>query len=178
MKALSLHQPWAAAVAIGAKRVETRTWRTSYRGRLAIHASAKAIPASLWPYLMRPHWMAALAPVLADDGDRMPYGAIVGVVELVACVPTDTYRPRSLEAPRYHSPEDFLAGRFWKEWQLGDYSPGRFAWELAGAVCLPEPIPCKGHQRIFNLDLATSNRVRLQLHEAKGPSDVPVHVAG
>lgn len=39
MKALSLTQPWASLVAVGAKRIETRSWRTSYRGPLAIHAA-------------------------------------------------------------------------------------------------------------------------------------------
>ena len=47
MKALSLTQPWATLVVIGAKRIETRFWHTSYVGPLLIHA-AKAIPSS-WP---------------------------------------------------------------------------------------------------------------------------------
>lgn len=41
MKALSLTQPWASLVAIGAKRIETRSWSTSYRGLVAIHASKR-----------------------------------------------------------------------------------------------------------------------------------------
>lgn len=39
MKALTLTQPYATLVAIGEKRLETRSWRTSYRGPLAIHAA-------------------------------------------------------------------------------------------------------------------------------------------
>jgi hypothetical protein len=42
MKALTLIQPWASLVAIGAKRVETRGWRTSYRGPLAIASRASS----------------------------------------------------------------------------------------------------------------------------------------
>ena len=38
MKALTICQPWAELIAQGAKRVENRTWRTHYRGPLAIHA--------------------------------------------------------------------------------------------------------------------------------------------
>jgi hypothetical protein len=41
VKALTLHQPWAQLVAIGAKRIETRSWSTRYRGPLAIHAGAR-----------------------------------------------------------------------------------------------------------------------------------------
>src|SRR5271166_4355910 len=43
MKALTLTQPWATLVAIKAKRIETRSWRTSYRGPFAIHAG-KSFP--------------------------------------------------------------------------------------------------------------------------------------
>ena len=41
MRALSLRQPWASLIADGHKTIETRTWRTRYRGPLAIHASAR-----------------------------------------------------------------------------------------------------------------------------------------
>jgi len=39
VKTLTLSQRWATLVALGAKRIETRSWRTSYRGPLAIHAA-------------------------------------------------------------------------------------------------------------------------------------------
>lgn len=38
MKALTVLQPWAWAIASGLKRVENRTWQTPYRGPLLIHA--------------------------------------------------------------------------------------------------------------------------------------------
>lgn len=41
MKALTLWQPWASLVALGVKTIETRSWSTSYRGPLAIHAAKK-----------------------------------------------------------------------------------------------------------------------------------------
>lgn len=40
MKVLTLHQPWASLIALGVKTIETRSWTTSYRGPLAIHAGA------------------------------------------------------------------------------------------------------------------------------------------
>lgn len=43
MRAISLLQPWATLVALGAKRRETRSWPTRYRGPIAIHAS-KGMP--------------------------------------------------------------------------------------------------------------------------------------
>ena len=39
MKALTVQQPWATLIAVGAKQIETRSWKTDYRGPLAIHAS-------------------------------------------------------------------------------------------------------------------------------------------
>ena len=42
VKVLTLTQPWATLVAIGAKKIETRSWSASYRGPLAIHAAARA----------------------------------------------------------------------------------------------------------------------------------------
>ena len=41
MKVLSLLQPWATLVVLGAKKYEVRGWQTAYRGPLLIHASAK-----------------------------------------------------------------------------------------------------------------------------------------
>jgi hypothetical protein len=33
---------------------------------------------------------------------------------------------------------------------FGDYTPGRFAWEFANMRMLPEPIPAKGAQGLWN----------------------------
>ena len=39
MKALSVKEPWAGLIRSGKKTIETRTWRTKYRGRILICAS-------------------------------------------------------------------------------------------------------------------------------------------
>lgn len=41
MKAITIIQPWATLIAIGAKRFETRSWATTHRGPIAIHAGKK-----------------------------------------------------------------------------------------------------------------------------------------
>ncbi|MFB7763551.1 ASCH domain-containing protein [Streptomyces xiamenensis] len=41
MRALTIRQPWADAIAHGPKRTENRSWTTVYRGVLLIHAAAK-----------------------------------------------------------------------------------------------------------------------------------------
>lgn len=70
MKALSLTQPWATLVAIGAKRLETRSWSTTYRGPLAIHA-AKRFPRNCQELVLHEPFASAL------DGIPLPTGVII-----------------------------------------------------------------------------------------------------
>ena len=44
MKVLSLTEPYATLIRKGIKTIETRSWKTSYRGKLYIHASSTRIP--------------------------------------------------------------------------------------------------------------------------------------
>ncbi|MCK5615423.1 ASCH domain-containing protein [Candidatus Pacearchaeota archaeon] len=41
MRALSVKQPWANLIASGRKTIETRKWKTDYRGKLLIVSSQK-----------------------------------------------------------------------------------------------------------------------------------------
>lgn len=43
MKTITVKQPWAYLLCAGIKDIENRTWKTNYRGRVLIHASAKPI---------------------------------------------------------------------------------------------------------------------------------------
>ena len=80
MKALTVHQPWAWAIAEGYKDIENRTWPTKYRGKLLIHAgnSKKSIDAGY--EFMQEHRQTM--PFL----DELIYGSIIGEVELIDCV--------------------------------------------------------------------------------------------
>ena len=44
---LSIRQPWAWLIVQGHKDIENRTWRTSVRGRLLIHAGKRVCPDGL-----------------------------------------------------------------------------------------------------------------------------------
>lgn len=86
MKALSIKQPWASLIAHGIKNIENRTWKTKFRGRIFIHASAKDAGA-LYELLnekqieaMSNHWTAA--PPFPDR----PISAIIGEVDIVDCI--------------------------------------------------------------------------------------------
>ena len=67
MKALSITQPWATLIAIGAKTIETRSWSTLYRGDLAIHA-AKGFPRYARETLFEEAFRVPLAGVSRRDG--------------------------------------------------------------------------------------------------------------
>lgn len=118
MKALSLTQPWASLVVSGKKQIETRSWATSYRGPLVIHA-AKGYP----PYAQR--FAHGISFILPQD---LPLGALIGRVELVDIKRTEEVAPLISETER----------------DYGDYSAGRFAWIFEEAEAFANPEPYKG----------------------------------
>lgn len=133
MKVLTLTQPWASLVAIGAKRLETRSWQTKYRGPLAIHA-AKGFPASAWALIHQEPFRAALSAFDPPSGwgniDPVPTGVIIAVVDLLDVIPTG-----NLGYGEYLSEP---------ERSFGDYSPGRYAWVMVNPRLIATPIACKG----------------------------------
>jgi len=143
MKCISILQPWASLVALGHKRIETRSWNTKYRGELLIHASKKK-PTD--PYLYDTLHDIATNAGLIRNWSELPYGAIIGKVNLNAVVDVESF----LAFPvgyygdhRYELTEQELA--------FGDYSPNRFGWLLSDPILFKEPIPCKGQLGIWNL---------------------------
>jgi hypothetical protein len=153
MKALSLWQPWASAIALGSKRIETRSWNTNYRGRLAIHA-AKVRDTSYLCYAMTTwHWCGALNRQMSDDTrlwDELPFGAIVATAELVDCRPTLQVPTDLLDMPRRQL-GCAIADYDWTERHMGDFSEGRYAWFLMDIRPLAKPIPWRGLQGLFTI---------------------------
>src|SRR5262245_36031573 len=135
MKALTLFQPYATLAALGAKRRETRPWRTAHRGRLAVHA-CKVFPAALRRLCEREPFRSALRHALGHaDWRALPRGALLGTVELLRCTPLDDLDPDALDdAERAFDP-----------------GPGCWAWELAGARPLAEPVPYRGRLGFFEV---------------------------
>ena len=153
MKALSLTEPWATLVVTGEKKIETRSWKTPYRGLIAIQA-AKNFPAWAKEIIGISYFK-----VLEKHGIFSPkdftLGAIVGVAEITACLSTNddylNFSSSNLEindgvitkgefsSVNYQKP---LPGS--QEIMFGDYSANRFMWFLENCVRLKTPIPCKG----------------------------------
>ena len=145
MRALTILQPWASLIAVGAKQIETRSWATKYRGPLAIHAGKGTqninlckqhiFWSNLWPYEIAAQYS------LQERIDKfLPLGAVIAIADLVNCIKMDyelicfwreTYGP------------DELA--------FGDFTPGRYAWILANVRRI-EPVAAKGMQGLWNWD--------------------------
>ncbi|MBY4726644.1 MULTISPECIES: ASCH domain-containing protein [Burkholderia] len=93
MKALSIRQPWAWLVAHGHKDIENRSWPTSYRGPLLIHAS-KGMTRAEYENAMRFAIVAGVAYEQLQRFDDSARGGIIGVTDLFDCVP-----PSRAESP-------------------------------------------------------------------------------
>jgi len=146
-KVLTLTQPWATLVAIGAKRIETRSWYTMFRGPLLIHAAAglglggrrEMIARCRSDYFDKALESAGYWPVSAIDA--LPYGAIVAATELRGCFRIER-DPRT--GREVYRDARTLVDVGLPEVAFGDYTPGRFAWLLTDVRRLPTPIPAKG----------------------------------
>ncbi len=147
MKGLTLTQPWATLMALGAKQIETRSWKTGYRGLVAIHA-AKGFPTwckNLW--LDEP-----FAAALADISPKLiPRACVVAVGELFGIRPTNELLG--------HHPTPLSD----QERAFGDYTSGRHAWLFRNVVPLPLPIPCKGALQMWEVPPAVAAAIRAQL---------------
>jgi hypothetical protein len=84
IKALTICQPYADQIAKGEKIIENRTWATSYRGPLAIHAGKSRA------------WMDEED---LEERPDMAFGAVVAIAELRDCIRIEDlpleYRDRS-----------------------------------------------------------------------------------
>jgi hypothetical protein len=149
MKALTLTQPWATLVAIGAKRIETRSWRTNYRGPLAIHA-AKAFPRDCRELGWAQPFRCALhhAGIFPNAGAQweLPLGKILATCRLVDCVPTEYMDAKTCPFRDLMTP---------LEMAFGDYSPKRYAWILDGIEALGQAVAAKGALGLWEWDPGT-----------------------
>lgn len=169
MKTITLYQPYASLVAVRAKKFETRGWGTSYHGPLAIHAGKKK-PSDVLGGVDADIIIAmGRALGLIADGasvhvrevtemlDRLPRGAIVSITELAGCFKMWDGRQAGLgegticiKRPNQYWSPNWMG--ITDEYLFGDWRPGRFAWELKEVEALPEPIPVRGMQGLWQWD--------------------------
>lgn len=178
MKLLSLWEPWASLMAIGAKRIETRSWSTGYRGWLAIHAAKRWTKNEIFFSQFGPcaaalgaNWEPALGGIVAvvklidctrierclcssrkTDGDALDWNIDLNPTPCTSCQDIGCH-PRGLD----------LA---YPESEFGNYDEGRFAWFTDNLFRLPEPIPFKGKQGLIEVPEEILNQIRQQWRKA------------
>ena len=130
MKAITIKEPWAMMIALGETKNETRSWRTNYRGWIAIHAAKSMVGSRL------ENDTHTLADQLLGD-QEMPLGAIVAIAKLTDCIEITKEYTESLTL---------------QERTFGYYKPGYFAWTLEDVCRIDTPIKYKGQQGLFNID--------------------------
>lgn len=87
MKALSIKQPWASLIAHGIKDVENRTWKTHFRGKIYIHASAKGTAAEFSVSQTAELFKNEIwHPETGFKSELFEVSAIIGEVEIIDCV--------------------------------------------------------------------------------------------
>ncbi len=128
MKVISIIEPWASLIKEKVKYIETRSWKTNYRGKIYIHASLKKVP-------KKDERINILISLL--ENKNFKYGHIIAEATLVDCIYMD---------------EEFISKikNNNKEYKCGEYSIGRYAWVLKDIKELNEPIPAKGNLGIWN----------------------------
>lgn len=138
MKAITIWQPWAGAVAEGIKENETRSWYTKYRGPIAIHAAQLAIQIG-WARYAGMEAKEVICrrmelPEIFNGPNIFPSGVILATANLVDCIKIT---------------KEYVAALSADELALGDYTLDRYAWKLAEVKKFPEPIPAKGRQGLW-----------------------------
>lgn len=133
MKALTICQPYAELIVRGTKRVENRTWPTSYRGPLLIHAGKSR------------EWLTDDGPNLDPREnygiplEQMTFGAFIGSASMIDCV-------------KY---SDVLDGKYRDKYPWlteHEHASGPWCWVMERMVRLANPVPWRGAQGLWDAD--------------------------
>ena len=125
MKVLSIKEPWASLIMNGTKKIETRSWKTKYRGEIYIHASLSKAK------ITKPE----VYELIKDMNFKCGY--IICKCNLVDCIyMTDEY-------------VNDMKTNHYEEYICGHYEVGRYAW-IVKDVKVIEPIEAKGKLGLWN----------------------------
>lgn len=138
MKGITIWQPWAQLIALGEKEYETRKdsryWRTTYRGRLAIHAG-KQRTEDLVDTFFQARFIETFKRHGITQFSALPLGSIVAIATLSAI----------------YNGNDIIPHLSVNEQAFGWYGPGRLALRMGDVIMLPKSIPCRGQQGFWHV---------------------------
>lgn len=128
MKVITIKEPYATLIKNNVKLIETRSWKTSYRGKLYIHAS-----------LIKNNKINDEIKMYYNEED-LKMGYIICKCNLVDCIYMSESFINNLKKDNYI------------EYLCGNYEIGRYAWILKDVKILKYPIKVKGKLGIWNYD--------------------------
>jgi hypothetical protein len=141
IKIITIWQPWASLLVENKKHIETRSWATSYRGPIGIHAAKKCPLDGL--FIMCKETRTLVFKALGFLGDTVnwqqefPSGVILGYANLTDCkLITEEFA----ELIKTMTPNEYA---------FGDFTPGRYAWVMDNPIKLKHPLQAKGMQRLW-----------------------------
>jgi hypothetical protein len=149
VKAITVHQPWAWAIAFGGKDVENRR-RTlgPYTGRLALHAGALWSSVGAADPRVAQAWLDRHGVAFPDEA-LVPAGVVFAVVDLVGT----------------HVVERGCCTSPWADTHYANRLIGAHL-ELANPRVLERPVAARGQLGLWNLRGAAEAAVLAQLGEA------------
>ena len=127
MKVISIQEPFASLILNGYKKIETRSWKTNYRGEIYIHACSNK--------MMIKKLNKTYIDKLIKNID-MHYGNIICKANLIDCVYMDESFIKKIKKNE-------------QEYNLGIYEIGRYAWILDEITPI-NTIKAKGKLNIWN----------------------------
>lgn len=140
MKVLSIQEPHASLLLTPYKNIETRSWKTNYRGPILLHASKTFPSANGHPEI--PTLIDVYKNYASEAGMRTHFlsGFIYAKAELVDCVQMteDNIQQLLMDNPI--------------EVACGYYSPGRWMWKLKNIQPLKNMIHIGGQLGLWNYE--------------------------
>lgn len=154
LRALTLHRPWAHAIAHLGKSIENRSWRppaSAIDTWIAIHAGKKLDREALAE-------LRAAGFTVPDDGGP---GGVVAVAHLCGDVEVERYYRGFPLRPRGDRVRAVVAhGERWLSGPIG--------WCFDEVVTIAEPVPCRGAQGLWVIPPREAALVRKRFEAARG----------
>lgn len=124
LKVLTLRQPWATLMAEGIKKYEFRSWKTTYRGKVLIHAGTGIDKEDMKKYKYL--------------GLEFPSRRIIAIVEIEDCLELDEQLNKKIIA------ENDIA--------YGNKVRTGYAWKLKNIKKIDYNKEVKGQLGLWNID--------------------------
>lgn len=145
---LTLYQPWASLMALGVKKIETRSWSTPHRGLLAIHSS-RTFNQPAREFSRSDVVAATLSEARIPEDDPLrawPLGVVLCTVELTDVVPAELV---PLGGGATTAEAERLIHQAFAELAFGDFSAGRFAWITRNVHRFQRPVYAVGQRGVW-----------------------------